>query len=106
MQNFEGKVIIGPRTGSRTEDFHIPDRLAPDLDGIKVTAVDTLREDLPLTLAKGGTVQIWSELLETRWKSIETTAQGRPVVVQRDNQQYWAAWPDEDAMELWFENIL
>ena len=53
MQDFKGAVIIGPRTGSRTEDFQIPQSLPPNLDGIKVTVVDTLRDDSPLPLAKG-----------------------------------------------------
>ena len=106
MQNFKGTVIIGPRTGSRTEDFQIPQNLAPNLDGIKVTAIDTLREDSPLPLAKDGTLQIWSEVLETNWKTLETTEQGRAVVVQTGNLQYWAGWPNEEALDAWLEALM
>ena len=106
MQNFKGTVIIGPRTGSRTEDFQIPQNLAPNLDGIKVTAIDTLREDSPLPLAKDGTLQIWSEVLETNWKTLETTEQGRAVVVQTGNFQYWAGWPNEEALDAWLEALM
>ena len=106
IQNFKGTVIIGPRTGSRTEDFQIPRDLAPDLDGIKVTAIDTLREDSPLPLAKGGALQIWSEVLETSWKTLETTEQGRAVVVQTGNLQYWAGWPNEEALDAWLKALI
>ena len=105
MQNFKGTIIIGPRTGSRTEDFQIPPNLPPNLDGIKVTAIDTLREDSPLPLAKGGALQIWSEHLETSWKVLETTAQGRAAVVQSGNLQYWAGWPNEEALDIWLGKL-
>ena len=105
MQTFKGTVVIGPRTGSRTEDFQIPQSLAPNLDGIKVTAIDTFREDTPLPLEKGGALQIWSEHLETSWKVRETTTQGRAAIVQSGNLQYWAGWPDEEALDMWLEGL-
>lgn len=105
VETFEGQVVIGPRTGSRTEDFHIPNDLPPGLDGIKVTAVDTLREDSPLELTNGGSVQIWREVLETDWDVIETTHQGDPIVIEHGRQQYWSGWPDEAALDRWLEQI-
>ena len=106
MQDFKGTVIIGPRTGSRTEDFQIPQSLPPNLDGIKVTAIDTLRDDSPLPLAKGGALQFWSEHLETSWKVLETTAQGRATVVKSGNLQYWPGWPNEDALDVWLRALV
>jgi len=103
MDGFEGQVIIGPRTGSRTEDFHIPDHLPPGLDGIKVVAVDTLREDSPLALSHGGTLQIWLELIDTAWTIVETTTSDDAIVVQKDNVHYWAGWPDEEALMRWIK---
>lgn len=103
---FEGKVVIGPRTGSRTEDFHIPEDLPPGLDGIKVVAVDTLRQDTPMKLAGKGNIQIWREVVETKWENLERLDIGEPVVLQKDNLIYWAAWPDESALNSWLEGAL
>ena len=105
MKAFKGQVVIGPRTGSRTDDFHIPADLPPGLDDLKVVAVDTLRADSSLEMSKGGTIQIWRELLDTDWNVVETTQSGNAVVVKSDNKTYWAAWPDEKALEEWLEYV-
>jgi len=34
LNTFRGKVIIGPRSGSKTENFQIPETLPPNLDGM------------------------------------------------------------------------
>ena len=101
VKNFEGKIIIGPRTGSRTEDFQIPSGLPPGLDGVKVIAVDTLREDTPIKLSESGHIQTWCEHLETNWKTLSKTEADVPVVLASDNMQYWAAWPDAEALKDW-----
>ncbi len=105
MDRFKGKVVMGPRTGSRTDDFHIPEGLPPGLGGIKVVAVDTLRKDSPLRLSKVGNIQIWREMLETDWLVAETTTQGDPVIITSGKKTYWAAWPDETALEGWLRGI-
>jgi len=101
IDGFEGKVIIGPRTGSRTIDFHIPSEMPPGLEGLKVIAVDSLREDNPIKMHNAGYIQIWREVIETNWKAIAFTKENVPVVFKNNNIQYWAAWPDPDALELW-----
>jgi len=103
MDEFEGQIIIGPRTGSRTKDFHIPADLPPSLDGLKVTAVDTLREDSPVPLQSAGHVQIWQEQLETDWDIIEKTSLGDPVTVKSNKMTYWGGWPDQDALYNWLK---
>lgn len=101
MTRFEGELIMGPRTGSRTDDFHIPDGLPPGLDGIKVTAIDTLRPDRPVRLPDGGVLQIWRERIETDWIIIEACSDARPVRMTRGTQTYWAGWPDATALDRW-----
>jgi len=101
MDRFDGDIIAGARTGSRTEDFHIPNTLPPGLEGIKVTSVETIRPDSSVALKDGGTIQIWSEILETDWDVRKLTTQGKPAVVSRGNITYWAGWPDEAALEDW-----
>ncbi|MGB6228771.1 MAG: beta-galactosidase [Litorimonas sp.] len=105
LQAFEGQAVLGPRTGSRTPDFHIPDGLPPGLEGIRVTAVDTLREDSPLPLAEGGAVHIWHERLNTDWTVTERTQDRHPVRLSRDGWYYWAGWPDPDALDRWVAEL-
>jgi beta-galactosidase len=103
MDGFAGEVCLGPRTGSRTEDFRIPDTLPPGLPGLKVTAVETLRGDTPISLPKGGAVQIWRERVEfdSDWDVVETDIDGRPVRLSRGALRYWAGWPDAEALDRW-----
>ncbi|MEL6686148.1 MAG: beta-galactosidase [Pseudomonadota bacterium] len=101
IERFDGEIIIGPRTGSRTKDFHIPDSLPPGLDGVKVTAVETLREDSPLALPQGGGLQIWREQIESDWSVLEADENDRPVRLQKENLTYWAGWPDAEALDRW-----
>ena len=101
VDSFDGKIIIGPRTGSRTEDFQIPTDLPPALEGLKVIAIDTLREDSPIRLDQAGNIQIWREVVETNWNPLVSTLEGDPVVFISENMYYWAAWPDPEALEGW-----
>jgi beta-galactosidase len=106
MERFNGQLIIGPRTGSRNDDFHIPQTLPPGLDGLKVTAVDTLRPDTPLSLKDGGHLQIWREDIETNWTVIDKTTGGKPARVTSENMTYWAGWPDAEALDIWLSQML
>jgi beta-galactosidase len=106
MSKFEGQIVVGPRTGSRTENFRILDDLPPGLDGIKVTAVDTLRADASEHLTEGGTVQIWRERVESDWTILESTRDGHPVRLRRDNIHYWAGWPHGEALDRWLGDLL
>ena len=42
LNTFRGKVIIGPRSGSKTENFQIPETLPPNLDGMDTEITATL----------------------------------------------------------------
>lgn len=100
-KNKDMQLVIGPRAGSRTEDFQIPEMLPPGLEGLRITAVDTLRPDASIKLQGKGRVKIWSEIVETDWDVQEVTETGRPVVCVKDNVIYWAGWPDDLAAECW-----
>ncbi|MEP3655151.1 MAG: beta-galactosidase [Litorimonas sp.] len=106
VSSFKGQAILGPRTGSRTDDFHIPDDLPPGLEGIKVIGIDTLRADSAVALSGGGAAQIWREVLECDWEVTETTVSGDPIVVRSGDVHYWAAWPDEEALRAWIASLL
>src|SRR5690606_41155871 len=46
IENFDGYLLIGPRSGSKTKNFSIPSRLGPDLSpnllDARVTRVDSV----------------------------------------------------------------
>ena len=90
-------VLIGPRSGSKTASFCIPDGLAPgglaDIIPVTVTRVESLRDGV----AEHG--DSWSI---SRWREDVTSAlapeiallDGRGVVYRHGNVRYCAAWPD------------
>ncbi|WP_144107673.1 beta-galactosidase [Paraburkholderia sp. BCC1886] len=95
--------LIGPRTGSKTEDFAIPPELPPgalqSLLPAKVIEVDSLRPTLqPATTFDGveGIALHWREHLEAR-DGVEVLARfddGWPAVIAKDHVRYAAAWFD------------
>lgn len=101
IEGFAGEVVIGPRTGSRSDDFRLPDTLPPGLPGLKVTAVETLRADAPAALPDGGSAQIWRERIESDWAVVEADSEGRPVRLSNGALTYWAGWPDAAALDRW-----
>ena len=99
-KDFKGQTILGPRTGSKTQDFQIPKNLPPNLDGldIKVTSVETLRPTAPIGLTEGGLFNIWREKIETSCEVIEFCDDGAPAHVRHNKVHYLTGWPDRQAM--------
>ena len=63
LEGFEGEVLIGPRTGSRTVDFAIPPSLPPDCPalGVTVEQVGTLPPHAGVPCEGGGALRLWCE---------------------------------------------
>ncbi|MEP2471000.1 MAG: beta-galactosidase, partial [Paracoccaceae bacterium] len=94
----EGQVILGPRSGARNVDFEIPSALAPDLTGsdLKVTRVESLRQDTPVRLAGGGVIQGYFEVIEGGGDEILSSVDGVPVAVRvTETVNYMAGWGDQ-----------
>lgn len=100
VENYKGQIVMGPRTGSKTQNFKIPKNLPPNLNGFDavVTSVETLRPTAPISLTDGGHIYIWREHLETSCDVIETGNDGAPAHIKNDNLHYLAGWPDREAM--------
>lgn len=101
VRNFDGKIIVGPRTGSKTADFHIPDTLPPSVEGmdLKVISIDTLRQSSFVALENDrGAFHLWFEHIETTEDVTARTACGQPAIVSKDNRHYLCGWPDDTAM--------
>jgi len=102
----ETHLVMGPRFGSRTKDFVIPITLPPNLNGLKVTAVETLRSDASSKLESEGALKIWREVVETNWSVFKRTLTKEPVVLRKEEQTYWAGWPDDTALDDWLDELL
>lgn len=102
LEESGAQILIGPRTGSRTNDFAIPDRLAPgDLQSvlpIRVTHVESLP---PGHIEPSGvhTQQIWRETVETDLLSHRPDQFGRDTVWKDGKFTYLTVWPDADMLD-------
>ncbi|MEM6857527.1 MAG: beta-galactosidase [Pseudomonadota bacterium] len=89
-------VLIGPRTGSKTKSFSIPEGLAPgelrDLIPLTVTRVESLRDGSG-EQGDGWAIERWREDIETELAP-EFATQKSGVVFKHNNLRYLAAWPD------------
>ncbi|MBI1338912.1 beta-galactosidase [bacterium] len=105
FEAFEGSLVIGPRSGSKTSAFQIPDGLSPGplrrLLPIRVAAV----ESLPPGWAEAGAhpVRRWLEHVEPNPNadlSVDArTAAGKPIWLNTGRVHYIAAWPDGDLLD-------
>lgn len=101
LSSFEGQVLIGPRTGSKTNEFRIPDGLPPALPenllDLKVLRVESLRPDTPIPVKGGGMFKGWREF--TEGGEIEIRCEdGEPALSTRGALSYLAGWPDDELL--------
>lgn len=96
LAGFAGQIVIGPRSGSRTAEFVIPDTLPPGtlqpVFPAKVVCVESLRPGVKHH-GDGWTIERWLEHLETQ-ATPELVASDGAVACWRCGQvRYLAAWP-------------
>jgi beta-galactosidase len=97
LKAFTGQIIIGPRSGSKTADFAIPERLAPgplqQLIPLTVTRVESLRPGL-VERAGNGAVTSWLEHIESDIKPELSAEDGRGICYRHGSVRYAAAGMD------------
>lgn len=96
ISEFEGHLLIGPRSGSKTQDFAIPSALAPDLPAnlldAKVLRVDSIGPGTEVEVGGGGgAVRQWRERIETKAEIVIQDAEGWPVLVSQGKLFYLGA---------------
>lgn len=97
-------VLIGPRSGSKTENFSIPAGLPPDLPDLidfKISRVESLRAGASLGIAGHfGKIGRWREFIElgATAETFARTEDGHPLIAGTTRLRYLAGWPDEEAM--------
>ncbi|MEO1220546.1 MAG: beta-galactosidase [Pseudomonadota bacterium] len=101
-------VLIGPRSGSKTENLTIPENLAPgaleDLLGLSVTRIESLRNNVS-SVGNGFSVSRWLEDVLAQPSPELALDDGRGVVFAKGNVRYCAAWPDRSLLDLLVERI-
>ncbi|WP_415921160.1 beta-galactosidase [Tateyamaria sp. SN6-1] len=100
LNTADGQVIIGPRTGARDADFNIPTPLPPAWPGsdLTVSRVQSMRPDMPITLARVGTIHSYFEQIESGGPVLMETTDGAPVAASCGARvTYMAAWGDDAA---------
>jgi beta-galactosidase len=112
LKAFGGTVLAGPRTGSKTEYFSIPDQLPPDLPAtiadVTVAQVESLPADCPVPIKDGkGALKFWREFVEPGPDcsvSLESM-DGQPVLVTQGKFHYLGGWPDSSLMTAIIEML-
>jgi beta-galactosidase len=107
VRHANGKIIIGPRSGSKTENFSIPDELPPHLPemDIQIRAVESLRAGALIPLEAIGAAHHWREYTETSEDIILKFADKNPALIGKDNYYYSTAWWDEEGYQTLFEQL-
>jgi len=93
--------LLGPRSGSKTPQFTIPESLPPSIANMdcQVEYVETLANDTPRAMQSGGHAKIWCESLATTEQVLEYTEDGTPALIAKNQMYYLGVWPDQIAME-------
>ncbi len=101
LREAKGLVLYGPRTGSKTRHFAIPENLPPgplaDLLGAKVIEVSSIRPGLAEKVSGkvSGKAEKWIEHVETTAHVLAKNVAGWPMLMAKGNHHYLACWPDE-----------
>ncbi len=98
----ECPVLIGPRSGSKTESFCIPDNLAPgalqELFALKVTRAESIRDSVSEP-GEGFEIARWREDIASGLEPEFADAGGSGVVYKQDDRRYVSVWPDRALLD-------
>lgn len=97
-------ILLGPRAGSKTADFHIPTDLPPGvlrrLIDIRVRRVESLRPAASVRIAGEGAFVRWREslLIGERVQREIISDDGETALARCGNVFYLSGWPDEELL--------
>lgn len=105
LESSEAIVLLGPRTGSKTADFHIPSNLPPgDLQALiplAVTRVESLRPGVKIGVQREEqhfTAASWREWVRTALSPQAQFPDGAGAWFAHGRFHYLAGWPDADLL--------
>jgi beta-galactosidase len=99
-----GIIAFGPRSGSKTRHFSIPEGLPPGplrrLLHARVLEVSSLRPGLKRAVAGNisGFAERWQERIETTAETLATYEDGSPALIGEDNVFYLGCWLEPHAL--------
>ena len=102
-----GVSLIGPRSAARDAHMTIPQPLPPDIPHLDVTvsAVESLRPDMPIALSGAGAIKGYRELLEGHATPILLSKAGDTVAMEDGNLVYLGSWLDQDGFIEFLEPL-
>lgn len=108
LRRATGRILLGCRTGSKTDHFSIPDELPPgpvqSLIPLRVTRVESLRDDL-VERGDGLEVQGWLEHIETSLIPELSLENHRGVLYRHERYRYLAAQVSPETLRRIFERL-
>ena len=94
LDAFAGEIVIGPRSGSKTDEFAIPLPLPPGaLFPATVARVESLRPGL-MHAGKGWEIARWFEHVESAAEAELVAEDGAVACWRAGKRRYLAAWPE------------
>jgi beta-galactosidase len=99
-----GIIAFGPRSGSKTRHFSIPEGLPPGplqrLLHARVLEVSSLRPGLKHAVSGkiSGFAERWQERIETSAEMLATFEDGSPALIGKDNVFYLGCWLEPDGL--------
>ncbi|WP_428378016.1 beta-galactosidase [Lichenicoccus sp.] len=112
LRDTKSAMLIGPRTGSRTPDFAIPDTLPPGplqaLLPMRVTQVASLRPGLAHGVTGGlaGAAVRWREWIDTDAEMLARFDDDMPAAIASDRCVYLACWPDRALLDAAVRHVI
>jgi beta-galactosidase len=100
FEKADAVVLYGPRTGSKTRHFAIPEGLAPgplrEVLNMRIMQVASLRPGLveKVTGKASGTAERWREYVETTAQVLARFENKDAAVLANGKHHYLACWPD------------
>ncbi len=95
-------MLIGPRSGSKTENFCIPDNLAPgalqELFALKVTRAESIRDGVSEP-GDGFEIARWREDITSDLEPEFADPDGTGVVYKQGGRRYVSVWPDRALLD-------
>lgn len=112
FQNFEGQLLLGPRSGSKTEHLGIPANLPPGplqaLLPLKVVRVESLRPAMKEKLVWSNrqyTASLWKEWVESELSPVGRFNDDRGAIYAHQNRHYLACWPSPELLMSYLEYL-
>ena len=106
LHNANAHIFMGPRTGAKTTDFQIPEKLPPGplqkLGGFCVEQCDAMPAEQPIGCIwrnYKGEIRVWHERGVVKGDAEGQTDEGHPLIIHNSHASYLTGWVDAELMK-------